>query len=58
MFKDEIERAYKVLGYTAETQNDCDIESWYKENYIDEVVRDDLHRLNFDLAKEYAPFKA
>lgn len=57
MFKDEIQRSYRVLGCAAESQNYFDIENWYKENRIDDVIRHDLHRLNRDLAKEYTPYK-
>lgn len=53
MYKDEIERAYKVLGYRAEDQNIMDIKGLYEDHIIDGVKRDELLKYNKELAKEY-----
>lgn len=53
MYKDEIERAYKVLGYRAEDQNIMDIKGLYEDHIINGVKRDELLKYNKELAKEY-----
>ena len=53
MYKDESERAYKVLGYRAEDQNIMDIKGLYEDHIIDDVKRDELLKYNKELAKVY-----
>ena len=46
-FKDEIDRAYDVLGRDrGELQNETDIEAWYADGLISRNVRDELIRYN------------
>ena len=53
VYKDEIERAYRVLGYRAEDQNIMDIKGLYEDHMIDDVKRDKLLKYNKELAKRY-----
>ena len=50
-FKQEIHRAYMVLGEQAEMQNDMDINKWFKDGIIYEHERDSLKRYNRNLYK-------
>lgn len=45
-FKDEIIRAYNVLGVQGEFQNERDIEEWFKKGMINESEYEELKRLN------------
>lgn len=46
-FKDEIDRAYRVLGRDrGELQNEMDIEVWYADGLISMSGRDELRRYN------------
>lgn len=50
--KQEIRRAYMVLGEQAEMQNDMDIDQWLKDGMISVPERDSLKRYNRNLLKE------
>lgn len=46
-FKDEIDRAYEILGRDrGELQNETDIEAWYADGLISISERDELRRYN------------
>lgn len=46
IYKNEVKRAYIVLGYRAESQNTIDINGLYEDNMVDEIERDALLKYN------------
>ena len=53
IYKNEVKRAYIVLGYRAESQNTIDINGLYEDNMVDEIERDALLKYNKELTKRY-----
>lgn len=53
-FGDELARAYRVLDPDqAEMQNHRDIKEWQKQGIITQEGANELHILNFKLARAY-----
>lgn len=49
--RQEIHRAYMVLGEQAEMQNDMDIDRWFNDGLICVLERDSLKRYNRNMWK-------
>lgn len=52
-FKNELIRAYRVLGAQAEAQNATDIDQWYNDGLIEWDDYSALKRLNRYLSYDY-----
>ena len=52
-FKNELIRAYRVLGAQAEAQNATDIDQWYNDGLIELDDYSALKRLNRYLSYDY-----